>query len=134
MCGFLGTNILLNNNHWRASPKQIPCGRFKRDEMQLSYESSLLCCDGISRHPVLLGFCSKGNKPVQHVLKSIKSKHIKSGLNNNWTCFLGQVTSCCNNHASQLLNSVSSYNTLFGQDYNDVTKCNISKLQQCWTI
>ncbi len=76
-------------------------------------------CSVVTWHPHTLrdqNSIKSGNKFVQWVLKSIKSECIKFGLNKNWACFLGQVTSCCNNNASQFLKSVSSYKAIYEQD------------------
>ncbi len=49
---------------------------------------------------------------------STLSDHRKLGHDDNWTACLGQVTSCCNSHTSQMKHSVANYKAVFGQKYH----------------
>ncbi len=89
---------------------------------------------GHPRTPRDQGSVESGNKIFQRILKSIQDDRVQAGLDDNWTSFLGQVTSCCNNQASQMLNSVTLYKAVFGQDYTQASKCSITELMQCRTI
>ncbi len=59
------------------------------------------------RTPQDQGSIESGNKLVHSILKIIQLKQQKSELDNNLTFILGQVAACCNDHSSQMLNSVS---------------------------
>ncbi len=89
---------------------------------------------GRPRTPRDQGSVESANKLVQQVLKSISSENRLRSKEVNWTKLLGQVMSVCNSHSGIRKNSVSSYESVFGQKYHQQLQCNLSELRECKSI
>jgi hypothetical protein len=89
---------------------------------------------GFTRTPQDQGSIESGNKLVQSILKSIQSEQRKSGLDDKRTLILGQVTACCNDHLSQMSNSVSPLKAVFELECTSPTKISLTNLHHCQTI
>jgi hypothetical protein len=89
---------------------------------------------GCPRTPRDQGSVESANKLVQHVMKSIFSKHHLAGLIVNWTRFLGQVMVVCNSHSGQKRYCVSNFEAVFGQKYHSTLKCSLADMRECRSI
>lgn len=89
---------------------------------------------GRPRKPSDQGSVESMNRLVKRLIGSELAQRRAAGDNPNWTEILGAVTAAINSQSGRGGNSTSSYNTVFGQAYDQEVPCSMNEARRCWTV
>jgi hypothetical protein len=74
------------------------------------------------------------NRLVKRVIGSELAERRMAGENPNWTEVLGSVMAAINSQTGRCAYSSSSFQTIFGQQYDQDISCSKEEARQCWTV
>ena len=95
---------------------------------------SIITVTGRPRKPSDQGSVESMNRLVKRLIGSELAQRRAVGDNPNWTEILGAVTASINSQSGRGGNSTSSYNTVFGQSYDQDIPCSMDEARRCWTV
>jgi hypothetical protein len=71
---------------------------------------------------------------VKRLIVSELAERRAAGENPNWTEILGAVMANINSQHGRMINSVSAYEAIFGQLYDQSVSCSLEEARECWTV
>ncbi len=95
---------------------------------------NILTVTGCPRHPCDQGSVENMNKFVKRVLGMVLAERRLAGENPNWTEVLGSVAATINSQHGHGKNDVSSYEAVFGHEFNHKFACSKEEAHRCWTL
>ena len=95
---------------------------------------NILTVTGRPRTPRDQGCVENMNKLVKKILFSMLSDSMREGKDTNWTYLLPRITAVVNSNKSRGKNSVTAYETVFGQSYDQELSCTLDDARKCYTV
>ena len=95
---------------------------------------NILTVTGRPRKPTDQGSVERMNRLVKRVIGSELAERRMAGENPNWTEVLGTVTATINSQSGRCAYSASSYQSIFGQNYDQDMSCSKEEARKCWTV
>jgi len=95
---------------------------------------NILTVTGRPRKPSDQGSVERMNRLVKRVIGSELAERRMAGENPNWTEVLGSVMAAINSQTGRCAYSSSSFQTIFGQQYDQDISCSKEEARQCWTV
>ena len=95
---------------------------------------SIITVTGRPRKPSDQGLVESMNRLVKRLLGSELAQRRAAGENPNWTEILGSVMASINSQSGRSLNSIASYTSVFGQQYDQDIACSKDEARKCWTV
>ena len=99
-----------------------------------SISPSIITVTGRPRQPSDQGSVESMNKLVKRLIGSELAERRAAGDNPNWTEILGAIMSNINSQHGRMINSVSAYQAVFGQLYDQSVSCSLDDARDCWTV
>ena len=99
-----------------------------------SINPSIITVTGRPRQPSDQGSVESMNRLVKRIVGSELAERRAAGENPNWTEILGAVMSTINSQHGRMNNSVSAYEAIYGQKYDQLVSCSLEEARQCWTV
>ncbi len=99
-----------------------------------SISPSIITVTGRPRQPSDQGSVEIMNKLVKRLIGSELAERRAAGDNPNWTEILGAIMSNINSQHGRMINSVSAYQAVFGQLYDQSVSCSLDDARDCWTV
>ena len=103
-------------------------------DMIADVNPAIITVTGRPRTPRDQGSVERANQIIKKVIADVCAERRNEGKDDNWTMFLGRVTSQLNTHRTRQSNSVESYPTVFGVHYHLLTKTSLEDTRKCKTI
>ena len=102
--------------------------------MLREFNPNILTVTGRPRTPRDQGCVENMNKLVKKILFSMLSDSMREGKDTNWTYLLPRITAVVNSNKSRGKNSVTAYETVFGQPYDQELSCTLDEARKCYTV
>ena len=99
-----------------------------------SMSPNIITVTGRPRQPSDQGSVESMNRLVKRLIGSELAERRVAGENPNWTEILGAVMSSINSQHGRMTNSVSAYQAIYGQTYDQDISCSLEEARECWTV
>jgi hypothetical protein len=126
--GIIGFPKIFHTDNWKDFTAKVVLN------FLCQMNPNIISVTGQPRHPSDQGLVEGMNKLVKKIIGSVLIKWRLVGDNPNWTEVLGVVAAVFSSQHGHKKDDISSYEAVYGQQYDHEVSCSKEEACQCWTL